>query len=176
MSRKAGMRVPPAFCLSHGTVSMDSDAAESRGSRPRWPLRQRPDNGIDLPGPNRGWRTPRRYIGERVVRFPAPQGVVGQPPVAEPGIIAHLWRPSGEGNLPPLNLHHVEKARGIARREPNAAVRDGTAERCRLISAMDRIAAGEKDGIGHRRHMIFVRIMRALQLIGPVSPARRPVA
>src|SRR3984893_9197750 len=151
--------------------------AGSEGSRRRWPLRQRPDHGIDLPGFDGGWRAPRRRIGERAVVVPAAGGVVGRPPVAEHGvIIGGAWRRPGDGDLRALNLHHVEKARGIARGEPNAAVRDGTAERCRLISAMDRIAADEKDGIGHRRHMIFVRIMRALQLIRPVSPARRAVA
>src|SRR6202040_622068 len=98
----------------------------------------------DLPGPDRCRRTPRGRVGESIVRFPAPQGVGragAAPPPMEPGISAHAWRRPGDGDLRALNLHHVEKARGIARREPNAAVRDGTAERGRLISAMDRIAA-----------------------------------
>ncbi len=84
-------------------------------------------------------------------------------------------RRAGDIDAGALSLHHPIEDFGVARRKANASVRGRAAEVGHRIGAVDGVAAGEEDRIGHRRHVVLVRIMHSLQMSHVIVAAGRRI-
>src|SRR5512139_3757355 len=82
------------------------------------------------------------------------------------------WRRAGDRNAAALVLDHLIKELRVARREAHAAMRGRAAERPGGVGAVNGVSAPEEDRIGHRGHVIFFRIMHALQAGRGIGAAR----
>jgi len=75
--------------------------------------------------------------------------------VLEPRVMGALRRCACNRNAGSFRFDHLIENGRMGRGQADAAMRGRAAERARLISPMDCIAAGKKDGMRHGRHVIL---------------------
>ncbi len=84
-------------------------------------------------------------------------------------------RRARDGNAAALGLHHMIELRGVTRRQAHAAMRGRPSQRASGVSAVDGVAAAKEYRVRHRRHVVFFRIMHALEPGRRIAAARGAV-
>jgi hypothetical protein len=73
-------------------------------------------------------------------------------------------------------LHQAEELGGVLGVQPDAAVGRRAAQRLDVGAAVDGVAAVEENRMGHRRHVVFARVIFLGHALDPVGSARRVIA